>query len=194
MLTSPSLHPQPVHRVHPQRGIVLVVALIMMAVIAVSSAIAIKLSMSGGMIASSLRGNNLAMQAAEAGLRWCELQARLAVRGQPSQVVIQGATLPGLELWRTLGNFSNNAIVTVAPQAVLATNGLINYPRMPECVVEQQSLRPPVAAEEPGLPSAKDQNEVLLITVRGFSPDYRRIGNNSTGGEVWLQSTLYIPI
>lgn len=194
MLTSPSLLPQLIHRVHPQRGIVLVVALVMMAVIAVSSAIAIKLSMSGGMIASSLRGNNLAMQAAEAGLRWCELQARLAVRGQPSQVVIQGETLPDQELWRTLGNFSNNAIVTVAPQVVLATNGLINYPRMPECVVQRQSLRPPLAAETPGLPSAKDQNEVLLITVRGFSPDYRRNGNDSTGGEVWLQSTLYIPI
>lgn len=177
----------------PQQGIVLVIALIMMGVIAAGSAIAIKLAMSSGQIAASLRGNSLAMQAAEAGLRWCELQARLAVRGNVSAVVIQEETGEGLELWRNRNNFSDDALVASVPQNILATNGLISYPRTPECLVQRFSLPPPLMAETAGAPSIKDQNELLLLTVRGFSPDYRR-GANSTGGEVWLQSILSIPL
>lgn len=177
----------------PPRGIVLVVALIMMGVIAAGSAIAIKLAMSSGQIASSLRSNNLAMQAAEAGLRWCELQSRLAVRANPSAVVIQGETMEGEELWRETDNFNDENIVVSVPQNVLVTNGLVSYPRAPECVVQRITLPPPPGADAPGTPSPRDLNEVLLITVRGFSPDYRR-GADSSGGEVWLQSTLYIPL
>ena len=56
----------------PQQGIVMVMTLILLTVMAVSTAVAVRLSLTTDMVGANLRARTLAFQAAEAALRYCE--------------------------------------------------------------------------------------------------------------------------
>lgn len=181
-------HHLPARRHAPRRqsGIVLVVALIIMGVMAIASTAALKLALSGSQIAQGLRTANLAMQAAESGLRWCELQTRLWAVNQPSAMTPQPAQANDLtRLWRTRANFGTAMAVPV-PAAVLNAAGLVNYPVLPDCICEEIALEGVSNPPDPLNPRA------FLITARGFSPNYSRTNGETAGGEVWLQSQIYI--
>lgn len=169
-------------RSRKQSGVVLVVALVIMGIMAIASTAALKLALSGSQVAQGLRSANMAMQAAESGLRWCELQTRLAVSGRASAFV---PNTPQTDpLWTTRANFGSARSVAI-PAGVLAAQGLVNFPTMPDCISEE--------IEFPEFSTEKVKDRVYLVTVRGFSPDYSRTANNAAGGEVWLQSRLYLP-
>lgn len=172
------------------QGLVLIVALILMAVIAVTSAAAIRSVTSGDMIGSNLRNANLSQQAGEAALRWCESQV-LNDATTPSVVPILPVVPEGMESWRTIANWAN---ATVIPNAVLnnTLTGTNRYTTFPRCLAQAVQLRP--ALDDANLQIANQTIRVVQVTVRAFSPDYNRNASGiGTGSEVWLQSTLYIP-
>lgn len=164
-----------------QRGIVLAVALILLAVIGLGSVAAMNSGLFGGLIASNLRSNQLAVQAAELSLRYCE---RLAMMDPPG-IVIQ--PLPPVNtdqptLWTDMTTWTNGTALTLPADAINSSQSDDVYPTAPQCLVEAMELRA----------AAGSFDEVAyLITARGFSPNYQAEANQMvSGSEVWLQSTI----
>jgi Tfp pilus assembly protein PilX len=174
---------------HPARGFVLVVALILMGIMALVSTSAIRMALQGDTVAIGLRSINLTSQAAEIGLRWCELQARLAYSSNPaSQVVVQGQNGSGTQapnLWQAINTFQANAVTV--PNVVMNAAGLTNFPALPQCLVEENLT---VLFNPSDDKTAATRT--FVSTVRAFSPDYNRLGANRVGSEVWVQSNLYL--
>lgn len=168
---------------HGQRGIVLAVALIMLAVIGLGSVTAMRSGIFGNLIAGNLRSNQLAVQAAELALRFCERQAM----SDPPTITVQ--PLPALNtesptLWTLPASWNGAAaLATTLPQAVMnSPKSAIRYEQSPQCLVEALELRRTRGAFD---------ETAFLITARGFSPDYSADGDGAVNGsEVWLQSTI----
>ena len=179
------------HNHRKQSGIVLVVALIMMAIVGIASTAGIKASMEGGAIATGLRSVGLADQAAETALRWCEFQARQADYNIPTAQVAPQPPVAGADpnalpnRWATVANFEASAVNV--PLAVMTAAGLTNFPRLPRCLVEADEHLP-----SSGTATEPNGSRSYLVTVRAFSPDYSRQGNDTVGSETWLQSNLVL--
>ena len=169
------------------RGFVLVVALILMGIMGLVSTAAIRMALQGDTVSIGLRSINLTSQAAEIGLRWCELQARLAYSSNPaSQVVVQGQNGSGTQapnLWQAINTFQANAVTV--PNVVMNAAGLTNFPALPQCLVEEDFT---VLFDS----SEAAETRTYVSTVRAFSPDYNRQGADRVGSEVWVQSSLYL--
>lgn len=177
---------------HRQQGVVLVVALIMMAVIGVSSAIALKSALSQDQVSANQRARSLALQAAEAALRYCESSvtatnlnaAQLAV---PRAAPVEADAEP---VWAQEATWVGpSAAVAVVPPAFVFDGSNLVYNRRPECMVQQVSL-----SALPGLDPKSPIPEAYVITARGFSPDYAESANRTpvSGAAVWLQSSVQI--
>jgi type IV pilus assembly protein PilX len=172
------------------RGVVLVVALILVAVIGISSAMAMRLSLFGDIVSKNIRAQNLALQSAELALRFCERQVAL----DPGSVPMVTGLGTDRE-WQLPDQWQ--AAFTV-PAAALGT--AVNYRTMPQCLVRMFSVDEFLAAwpPDPGTVSADargfSSDFVVLhrITARGFSPDFERNGEGQpiAGAEVWLQSLV----
>lgn len=111
MRTTQHPHRPPRHR---QQGLVLVVALILMAVIGVASTAAMRLALTGSSIALGLRAQNESTQAAEVALRWCEVQTRLraagAVNGISLDFKLVEADQNTDDLWQNLDDFTERSM------------------------------------------------------------------------------------
>lgn len=168
-------------------GFVLVVALILMAIMGILSTAGIRLALQGDTISLGLRSINLTTQAAEIGLRWCELQVRMADRQNSGSLVTirQSGAGGSPTLWQTVSNFDTNAVSI--PSTVMNAAGLTNFPQLPRCIAETEGLAGPVASE-----STVIRPRSYVTTVRAFSPDYNRQGSDRIGSEVWLQSRLIL--
>lgn len=170
-------------RPHRQHGVALAVSLILLVVIGLSSVTAIQSGMFGSMIANNTRTNQLAVQAAEMALRFCER----GVQQDPPAVPIQ--PLPAINTdapvgWNDINNWQGGGQLALdLPGAIVnSANSDVTYGRVPQCLVEQMELRPMAGAID---------EVAFLITARGFSPDYVANGNQLVAGsEVWLQSTI----
>ncbi len=170
-----------------QTGAVLVIALILMGVIAVSTAMAMRLSLFGEMVSYNLRAQNLALQAAESGLRHCE---RLIVTARDSTVMVQTG-LPLTDEW------ADPALWTSAGHDVPAAqlDDAVPYAQLPRCLIRHMTLAQfrggeapspgAVSVESRGIPP--ERVVFYRVTARGFSPDYRE---NVSGAEVWLQTMI----
>jgi hypothetical protein len=174
-------------------GVVLVVALIMLAVIGVSSAIAMRMSLFSDIVSKNMRTQNLALQSAELALRYCERQIALDPGSVP---MITGA---GADLeWHSTGNWNDVQKVVTVPQAMLGNAA--GYRTPPQCLVRLFSVDeylaewPPrpdtISADSRGFSS--DFVVLHRITARGFSPDFVRgeDGRPVAGAEMWLQSLV----
>jgi type IV pilus assembly protein PilX len=179
----PSKHEQ-------QRGIVLVVALIMMAVIAISSATAIRSVLAQDQIGQNLRRQSVARQSAEGMLRLCEGALRAtapSARQQQIRARLQDQANP-VRHWETLANWA------VGGPRVYDLPADINIAapttgRRPQCLMEATHMA------NGGGPGSPDPTEVVVIvTARGFSPDYAETaqGAATQGAQVWLQSTIQV--
>lgn len=172
----------------PASGIVLVVALILLAVIAISSTMAMRLALSSDLIAINLRTSNLTQQAAEIALRYCE--ARVSAGDFTTAPAI--TRLPEVEStvtdhWEQAAQWTVAGNVTTVPANVLAAPNTPNpFNVLPQCMVQLKKLPPASSAN----PSKTVPTLGYLVTVRAFSPGYRRVNGASAGGEVWLQSYL----
>lgn len=194
MLTTPrSLRP-PRHR--PQ-GLVLVVALILMAAIGIASTAAMRLALTGSAIAMGLRAQNEATQAAEVALRWCEVQTRMrasgAVNGLSNEFTLIEADQATDNLWQTLATFTARS--RPVPALIMAAAGMpaLAANQLPRCLAQESNgLKSSEPAISDGNLDFKNSTfRQFLITVRAFSPDFRTGTDGEDGGsEVWIQSTL----
>lgn len=201
----PRVVPPPVRR--DERGVVLVIALILLAVIGLSSAAAIRGSLFGDKVSGNLRASTTAMNAAELALRTCENAVRVGVwrlalpagAPVPPPVWMPGQPQPGVDAvriaapvidpqnWTVAGNWVPPAVgwAYVLPAAAMVNpNSGVQYPRRPECMVEGMTL----LVRRGGNPNVR----AFLVTARGFSPDYQQdgAGNPTAGSVVRLQSQI----
>ena len=170
----------------PQRGVSLLIVLVMLVIIGLTAASTLRTAASEQQLGNNLRTSALAQQYAEAALRFCEAQLLLndAARVPTLREALIPATLAAAPDWQLPGTWTGAvgaaATRTNVPAAVISTVGQTTpSATLPQCVVERQSLGNPVFT-------------VLVVTARGFSPDYQRDanGNTTSGSVVWLQSIL----
>ena len=187
---------RPLHRPQP-RGIVLVVALVLLLVMSIGSTVAVRLALNSSSIAVGLRGANEAQQAADLALRWCELQLRLTVAGDPAadtqnfQLLPKGRVPDGA--WSNFETHMANSLEL--PPAVLGAAGIQAAPS-PRCMVQELdgwASMPEDDKDKTGANSSTPEYRNYRITVRGLSRDFNEDTPGATrGGEVWLQSNLAI--
>jgi len=169
----------------------MIIVLIMLVVIGLTSAAAIRNATSGERVTNNIRMQNLAQQYAEAALRYCEAEmvkadadrvatlrnvniVETAVGATDTVAWFQTAT------WTGVGGAS--ASRTTLPEAQIKSSDSSFRPAtLPQCVAEKQALQ--------------DGNSAYVVTARGFSPDYTAdaaTGRTTGGSVVWLQSTLFL--
>jgi type IV pilus assembly protein PilX len=187
---------RPLHRPH-SHGIVLVVALVLLLVMSIGSTVAVRLALNSSSIAVGLRGANEAQQAADLALRWCELQLRLTVAGDPAADTQNFKLLPKGQVpdgaW---SNFETHRVNSLElPPAVLGAAG-IQPAQPPRCMVQELdgwAGMPEDDKDKTGANSSTPEYRNYRITVRGLSRDFNEDTPGETrGSEVWLQSNLAI--
>lgn len=168
-----------------QSGASLIIVLIMLGVIALTSAASLRNASSNERVSNNFRMYALARQYAEAALRYCETQMTLADASRVNALkesnlfVTSGSATPA---WRKQVTWSvgSSAARTSVPEAFVVSSESAFKPGMlPDCMVEKQTL---------------DNGTVYVITARGFSSDYTADGRGFTitGSVVWLQTLLSI--
>ena len=169
-----------------ERGIVLVLALILLVIISMVAIMAVKGSISGEQVSNNLRSNAVATQAAETALRYCENEVLSGVSTLAIQDVPLGATDSVFPtVWATRANWSTtkaNTVTAAIANSANAAGRTLNA--LPQCMIEKFPM--------PGGGTGGTDREAYVITARGFSPDYALDsgGKVISGGEVWLQSVL----
>ena len=175
------------HR-HAQKGVVLIIALVMLVVISLLATLSIRNAVSTESVSGNVRTTQLATQAAEIALRYCEEGAIEAFSGTGTMAVpiLDYAAIPR---WiNTAANWDgagSGATVFVIPTASVNKAGSTTFNRPPECMVE----RVPVVTNAGVLSTTS----TYTITARGFGPEVAAADaarSRPAGSEVWLQSTI----
>ena len=181
-----------------QAGIVLIIALIMLAVISLLAITSVRNATSTETIAGNVRTTELASQAAEIALRHCEasvLATLSAANGTPTTYPttfnagnIQAYTIPAQ--WQNTANWDSNPSVayilplTMVNQTAIAAT---TYKRPPECIVERLPVMPS------GTGAVVNTSSSFVITSRGFGPEVMAADTSRArpvGSEVWMQSQI----
>lgn len=156
------------HLSHRQSGVVLIVVLIMLVVIGLVSASAMRGALTADQISNNARLENLAKQAAQIALSYCEAELTK---------VPQGITVQAASSWETYANWSTTMATTV-PESYLKSNDTKAPANRPQCMAEASPI----------VPGGGATNPVYVVTARGFGPDYDATSNS--GAVVWLQSVI----
>jgi Tfp pilus assembly protein PilX len=192
--------------VSDQKGITLIVVMIMLVLISLASTSAIRSSGNSESIANNARTQSLAFHAAEVGLKFCEdvvlphMEATVAYyKSLPSATattptLVSGFVLntaptvvPGVDppyLWKaitTTWDLTSSVVINVVDLSNInaSTTDIYNaYKRSPECLAEY---------------SIPGNFSRAVITARGFGPEVASGRGKPIGTEVWLQSTLQVP-
>lgn len=158
-----------------QRGVVLIVALVVLVIIGLMSASIMRGALSSDLIANNARVQTLASQAAQIALRYCEDQTTANVVTIHLEPVVD---LEENHAWHTFSNWSDANIVNEVPDDYLQSANSTHTPaKAPQCIVQQMVV---------------GGKTVFQVTARGFSPDYSadESGYTNTGSVVWLQSVV----
>jgi type IV pilus assembly protein PilX len=172
-----------------QAGISLIVVLIMLVIIGLTSASAIRSATNGEKLTNNLRMQNLAQQYAEAALKYCENELTKADGSRVSTLqeanivtVAYGDPTAWFQTVTWTGTGGASASKTTVPESQIKSSDSSFKPtHLPECVAEKQIL-------DAGATT-------YVITARGFSTDYTAdtaTGKTTRGSVVWLQSTSYL--
>lgn len=183
-----------------QRGIVLLIALIMLVVVSLLVVNSVRNAGSTEAVVGNVRTTELATQAAEVALRHCEasLLARLsATSATPSTYLttfndtdIQSSAIP--PHWQSLANWDvSPPAAYIVPLALVNQAGMATttYKRPPECMVERLPV-PPIAAG-----AVASASSSFVVTARGFGPEVVAADASRSrplGSEVWMQSQIDI--
>lgn len=187
-----------------QRGVVLIVALIMLVIISLLATFSIRNATSTESTAGNVRTTQLASQSAEIGLRYCEDQldqikfntptatiavANVITSSQPSIALTKSGT--SLTRWDTSASVANWNAANVIPTSAYiiipttAMGGTGTFQRPAECMIE--------AVQVINSANVATTTSTYLITARGFGPEVGAADANRsrpTGSEIWLQSTI----
>lgn len=177
-----SMYPRPSR----QRGVVLVITLLLLMVLSILASISIKGATSTEQVSSQSRQRVLAQQAAEAALRFCETQVQAFRAGRMPSIQPQAFVVGATPTWQTMGNWDvvNSATtpgLTVVPLSAFGDTAgatpITYFNRPPECMAQYIVLG--------------DLTRVV-VTARGFGPEVSSIRSAAApvGTEVWLQSVL----
>ena len=158
-----------------QRGVSLIIAMLMLVVIGLMSVAIIRNATSSDQAVTSNRLQTQANQFAQIALQFCENQ--LALPPGVSQIVTVVKPAPTPAAWTVKANWINTgtAVWTLRSADI---NSVVKPKVYPQCLVEQSTF----------------SLQVYTVTARGFSDDYTHDANNATtsGSVVWLQSTVYL--
>lgn len=174
-------------RRHGSQGIILPIAMIMLAIISFVGLMSARNSASYEQFSNNIRTSQVARQAAEAGLRYCE---RVAIddadnegKGYPVDAakIISDIKLATPEestaAWNSKANWKTGAANLIAV-SLGYTNEVRDASQIrhdPTCIIQALA------------------DDGYLITARGLSNDAKvdsNTGELETGSEVWLQSIL----
>ena len=159
----------------------------MLVIIALMSVSVMRGSLTSDLIANNARSQSLAQQSAKLALRYCERQANADVQAGTATFI-----LPALDdsdgdpsngrptRWGSFANWHGDAPLAVTvPDAVLVSVDSPVKPPSPQCLPEYTFLN-------------DGATQVVLITARGFSPDFQQddSGRTTAGSVVWVQSVL----
>lgn len=171
------------------QGISLIIVLIMLVIIGVTAGTAMRTATSEQRATNNLRMEAVAQQYAEAALRYCEYQIQQVADGirpvglraanMPLTTPTPPNTTPPTSAWETVNNWAaGSAILVTVPADRLTDANTEAVATRPQCIAEQQLVGATY--------------RVIVITARGFSPDYAADANGVTtkGAVVWLQSVI----
>lgn len=163
-----------------QRGISLIMTMIMLVIIGFTAAAAMRGSQSTEKVVNNLRSEALAQQYAEAALRVCEAEMLKPTADRPLKlqdanvavIVVGGATG-----WEQPVTWTGSGRYEIPESQLKTSDSSFVPPTLPQCQVEKQVLPDGVG-------------RATVVTARGFSPDYKAdaSGNTIAGSVVWLQS------
>jgi type IV pilus assembly protein PilX len=187
----------PPHRA--SRGIVLPMALIMLVILSFAGLMAARNSATYEQFSNNMRTSQVARQAAEDALRYCERVAMFTVDADlnadssdtaekalytndaaklvSTVIASDGVTALQGGSWNTLGNWvkgDDKPVIEVTLSQDSNAQGSATVKNKPACIIQKLS------------------DERFLITTRGLSNDAKLAtsGALSAGSEVWLQSIL----
>jgi type IV pilus assembly protein PilX len=176
-----------------ERGVVLVVALIMLVVISILAVTSMRNSASTEALAGNVRTTELATQAAEIALRHCEssvVEIITVAAGATSTGYVTTLTAANIlpaatpPRWQNLATWDSATTSTfVLPSALVG--GTSTYKRPPECMIESLPTIVPGS-------TAVSSTATFVITARGFGPEVAADAARARpqGSEVWLQSHI----
>lgn len=200
-----------------QRGVVLLITLIVLAIISLLAITSVRNASSSESVSGNVRLTELATQASELALRHCErslLDLLTTGSGGSSTYTttfVQANLLepppqtdpPQPQHWQRADKWDSNDAITasgstpadvyVLPLALLnqASLSKVTYQRPPECVVEKMVVM--LGGGGATVPPKESTNTSFLITARGFGPEVAPADSNRDrpiGSEIWLQSQL----
>lgn len=164
-----------------QRGVTLIVALVMLLAIGFMSAAIMRGAMTAETVANNLRVQNFAMQQAQLGLRYCEsmIIAPQAMRDAAGIIIPSAAPADDASYsWKKFASWHGGAKLAVnVPDSWQSASAQFKPAQAPQCLIER--LR---TLNVGG----------YVVTSRGFSADWSEdaSGHTTSGSVVWLQSIV----
>ena len=168
----------------PERGIVLLLVLIILVVLSGAAIWAAKASISGEQVANNIRISATVTELAELALRYCEdgvIQNNNTLVRLPFPMGTTSGELPSA--WQTLSNWTvTPSNINVMPNAQLQDALGRSPAKAPICMIEEMRLAPIDMQRLQG----------FLITARGFSQDYVEAANGAitSGTDAWVQTMI----
>lgn len=179
-----------------ERGIVLVIALILLVIISLLAVTSMRNAASSESVSGNVRTTELATQAADIALRHCESSAiQLARNTASSAPEFYSTTLAITSIspinsvqWQSTATWDSGASTATYVLSPSLVGGTATFKRPPECMVELLSGGMPTGVASV-TPSA------FVVTARGFGPEVAAADASRSrpiGTVVWLQSTIEI--
>ena len=173
-----------------QRGTVLAITLILLVILALLGTFAIRNANQSERVMNGVRTSNVAQQAAETGLRFCEQLATADPAGSGTFETVKAAdyinatatTNADAGDWKDKNSWkSSNARLLSVPESFYNSgkSAATKLTHAPQCII--QALQTPGGLKG------------YVITARGYANDAvidASTGRVISGAEVWLQSTL----
>lgn len=169
-----------------QRGVVLIIALVMLVVISLLTTLSIRSATSTEKVSGNVRTTELASQAAEIALRYCEdavVQLYMGTVTLPATPSVLDFQIP--LRWKDTANWDVSGSEAFIVPADFVNSGPATFRRPPECMVERMEV---VSSG-----GAISTTSTYVITARGFGPEVARADAaraRPQGSEVWMQSTI----
>lgn len=186
-----------------ERGVVLVIALILLVIISLLAVTTMRNTGSTESVSGNVRTSALAFQSAELALRYCERSvsgivssmATVAAGGSPTYTatapeftatnILPTSTTPQWQGTTVWDSTSTSTYILGLTATVNQTGLTATYQRPPECMVVTQ----PVMVG----PGAISTTASFIVTARGFGPEVAAADSarsRPVGSVVWLQSTM----